>query len=227
MYQYSTLTFHGTRPNSNFEEMWTSNTHSSYMITEFCTRPKHDFTPLGWVDGWLGRTLVYDQIHIPQTFVLTASDYAKSFHNWPSKNEIQTHYKYNSCSSITSMLHICSWIRTLHILSPNRTRYWLSLESLKSDLISIGIILGMDSANERRHYYVMPPLIGWAHTLNLNDLCSIFATAADVYDLCNTVLCNIGPYYNGTYEYTFSFHTSRFVLGFALWHFIWRTVLKG
>ena len=26
-----------------------------------------------------------------------------------------------------------------------------------------GIILGMGSANERRRYIVMPPLIGWAH----------------------------------------------------------------
>ena len=37
----------------------TSNTHNSYMITEFFTRPKHDFTRLGRVDGWLGRTLSY------------------------------------------------------------------------------------------------------------------------------------------------------------------------
>ena len=28
------------------------------------------------------------------------------------------------------------------------------------------IILGMVSANERRRYYVTPPLIGWAHTQN-------------------------------------------------------------
>ena len=35
----------------------TSNTHSSYMISTFFTRPKHDFTRLGRVDGWLGRTL--------------------------------------------------------------------------------------------------------------------------------------------------------------------------
>ena len=35
----------------------TSNTHNSYMISEFFTRPKHDFTRLGRVDGWLGRTL--------------------------------------------------------------------------------------------------------------------------------------------------------------------------
>ena len=27
------------------------------MTTEFFTRPKHDFTRLGRVDGWLGRTL--------------------------------------------------------------------------------------------------------------------------------------------------------------------------
>ena len=35
----------------------TSNTHNSYTISEFFTRPKHDFTRLGRVDGWLGRTL--------------------------------------------------------------------------------------------------------------------------------------------------------------------------
>ena len=27
------------------------------MTAEFFTRPKHDFTRLGRVDGWLGRTL--------------------------------------------------------------------------------------------------------------------------------------------------------------------------
>ena len=29
------------------------------MISEFFTRPKHDFTRLGRVDGWLGRTLYW------------------------------------------------------------------------------------------------------------------------------------------------------------------------
>ena len=33
------------------------------MIPEFCTRPKHDFTHLGWVDGWLGRTLESSALH--------------------------------------------------------------------------------------------------------------------------------------------------------------------
>ena len=28
------------------------------MITEIFTRPKYDFTHLGWLDGWLGRTLI-------------------------------------------------------------------------------------------------------------------------------------------------------------------------
>ena len=28
------------------------------MISEFFTRPNHDFTRLGRVDGWLGRTLL-------------------------------------------------------------------------------------------------------------------------------------------------------------------------
>ena len=40
----------------------TSNTHNSYMISKFFTRPKHDFTRLGRVDGWLGRTLF--KIHL-------------------------------------------------------------------------------------------------------------------------------------------------------------------
>ena len=44
------LNFHATRPNAHFEDTQTSNTHNSYMITEFLTCPKHDFTHLGWVD---------------------------------------------------------------------------------------------------------------------------------------------------------------------------------
>ena len=39
-------------------------TYNSYMISEFFTRPKHDFTCLGRVDGWLGRTLVFMKIWI-------------------------------------------------------------------------------------------------------------------------------------------------------------------
>ena len=35
----------------------------------------------------------------------------------------------------------------------------------------IGIILGMGSANERRHYNVMSALIGWAHTQNVPCNC--------------------------------------------------------
>ena len=42
----------------------------------------------------------------------------------------------------------------------------------KSIMINVQawIILGMGSANERRRYYVTPPLIGRAHTQN--DLCT-------------------------------------------------------
>ena len=54
--QCSTYTFHGTRLTGHFEKILTSNTHNSYMATEIFTRPKHDFTHLGRVDGWLGRT---------------------------------------------------------------------------------------------------------------------------------------------------------------------------
>ena len=36
-----------------------------------------------------------------------------------------------------------------------------------------GIILGMGSANERRWYYVMPSLIGRAHTQNDPWMCTI------------------------------------------------------
>ena len=34
------------------------------------------------------------------------------------------------------------------------------------ECLCTGIILGMGSANVRRRYIVMPPLIGWAHTKN-------------------------------------------------------------
>ena len=40
-----------------------------------------------------------------------------------------------------------------------------------------GVILGMGSANERRHYYVTPSLIGWAHTQNDPCWCSKLSDA--------------------------------------------------
>ena len=44
------------------------------MTTEFFTRPKHDFTRLGRVDGWLGRTLTpYHLINFEDRFGLRAS----------------------------------------------------------------------------------------------------------------------------------------------------------
>ena len=51
---------------------------------------------------------------------------------------------------------------------------WDKFNSLRPELswsIS-GIILGMGSANERSHYIVTPPFIGWAHTLNDLWICS-------------------------------------------------------
>ena len=51
------LNFHGTCQNAHFEKIRTSNTHNSYLMTEYFTLPKHNFTHLGRVDGWLGRTL--------------------------------------------------------------------------------------------------------------------------------------------------------------------------
>ena len=71
------LTFHGTRPNAHFEKIQTSNTHSSYMITEFFTRPKHDFTHLGRGDWWLGRTLcryIYLRANYRVVCYVTGSD---------------------------------------------------------------------------------------------------------------------------------------------------------
>ena len=44
-------------------------------------------------------------------------------------------------------------------------QYWL-LTNLPLDKDIAGIILGMGSANVRRCYIAMPPLIGWAHTQN-------------------------------------------------------------
>ena len=45
--------FHGTRPNAHFEKIWTNNTHKSYIITNFFTRPKHDFTYPSGTGGWV------------------------------------------------------------------------------------------------------------------------------------------------------------------------------
>ena len=48
-----------------FEEIQTTSQQHTQLIVipEFCTRPKHDFTHLGWVDGWLGRTLESSALH--------------------------------------------------------------------------------------------------------------------------------------------------------------------
>ena len=51
------LNFHGTSLNAHFEKIQTTNTHNSFIMTEFFTCLKHDFTHVGWVDGWLSRTL--------------------------------------------------------------------------------------------------------------------------------------------------------------------------
>ena len=55
--QCSTLTFCGTHPNSYFQDILTSNIHNFNVMVKIFTRPKHIFIHLGWVDGWLGRTL--------------------------------------------------------------------------------------------------------------------------------------------------------------------------
>ena len=43
------------------------------MFTEFFTRPNHDFTRLGRVDGWLGRTLIKIpwKFHFAHILILT------------------------------------------------------------------------------------------------------------------------------------------------------------
>ena len=62
IFQCSTSIFHDTHLNAHFEEIRKSSTNNSFKIF---IHPKHDFTHLGWVDGWLGRTL-YPQWYWPQ-----------------------------------------------------------------------------------------------------------------------------------------------------------------
>ena len=49
--------FHSTHPNAHFAKIGQVS-HNSYVMTEFFTHPKQDFTHLGQEDGWLGRTLL-------------------------------------------------------------------------------------------------------------------------------------------------------------------------
>ena len=55
------------------------------------------------------------------------------------------------------------------------SKWLINLENLQDftssydELSYPGIVLGMGSASERRHYIIMPPLIGWTH--NQNDPC--------------------------------------------------------
>ena len=50
------------------------------------------------------------------------------------------------------------------VLCQRRSLYFR--ESTEWQSLYVGIILGMGSTNERRHYIVMSSLIGWAHTQN-------------------------------------------------------------
>ena len=44
-----------------------------------------------------------------------------------------------------------------------------------------GIIMGMGLANEKRHYYIIPLVIGWAHTQN--DPCISLYAAGAIYNM--------------------------------------------
>ena len=62
-----------------------------------------------------------------------------------------------------------SWSVTL---SESQEHIWLELDRREEGFTDeTGIILRMGSANERRHYYMMPSLIGQARTQN--DPCEI------------------------------------------------------
>ena len=56
-HKYLKFSWHLNALNAHFEKIGTSNTHKSYMITIFFTRPKHDFSHLGGADKWLDTTL--------------------------------------------------------------------------------------------------------------------------------------------------------------------------
>ena len=57
--QCSTFTFHGTRPNTHFKNIRTSNTHNSNMIVKILFyHLNHNFTCLRWQDRGLGRLLL-------------------------------------------------------------------------------------------------------------------------------------------------------------------------
>ena len=61
------------------------------------------------------------------------------------------------------------------IIDPDITGNWANVLPIMAHYgtinYNLGIFLCMGSANERRHYNVMPPLTGWAHTQN--DPCTI------------------------------------------------------
>ena len=60
-----------------------------------------------------------------------------------------------------------------------------------------GIILGMGSANERRRYYVTPPLIGRAHTQNDPKLAFVIVRYVMILPISFRVISlSIGPSYD-------------------------------
>ena len=92
----------------------TSNTHNSYMISEFFTRPNHDFTRLGRVDGWLGRTLIQHQAAL---ILLTSLQWRYKWARWRFKSPASRLFtqsgedqrKHQSSASLTFVRGIHRW----------------------------------------------------------------------------------------------------------------------
>ena len=82
--------FHGTLLNAHFEKIPTSKPHSSYMITEIFTCPKHNFTRLGRVDRWLSRTLSLAPGTFEWKYQVNYWDCEITLVSSPGYNELQT-----------------------------------------------------------------------------------------------------------------------------------------
>ena len=91
---------------------------------------------------------------------------------------VNSHHKSQWCWDLMFSL-ICAWIngwvnnREAGDLRCHRAHYDVTVMSDTYIYIYSAIILGMGSANERRRYIVMPPLIVWAHTQN--DPCTFWS----------------------------------------------------
>ena len=92
--------------------------------------------------------------------------------------------------------------------------YTKQSSSLNIHHFNPGLILGIGSANERRHYIVMPPLIGWVHTQN--DPCNQHPD----YDLIASINGKLQKWCNITYWSDVSFALTHWIqrqLHVAVW----------